>query len=866
MNTGSMTAKKLAYNEEANIGFAGLLRGWMIIFGISILGTSLMAQDADFKKADLLFNLQSFDEAISFYEKSLQKNPGNAKAFAKMGDAYRRTNRMNKAAEAYAKAINTSNYENEVLFEYGLTLKCLGRYSEAMQWFNSYAAAQPIRGSHFAQSCSFAQTQSKAAASYKITKELINSAGADFGPAFYGKSLVYASSRSDIKNSAIVGQQNYANEKVSQLFVANIDRRDRLGKPKLLLEGIQAQTNVGPATFTKNNQKVYYTKNAFVDGVRWLSANQPVLSIHEATVKGKSWEESKPLNFNSGDYAVAFPSISEDGNTLYFASDSPDGFGGFDIYVSYKQNDKWSKPVNLGDEINTPGDEITPFINGNTLYFSSNWHWGMGGYDIFKAVQKNGQWQGVAHLGKDINSTRDDVGFIFDNKKSVGYFSSNRLGGKGDYDIYSAKPTRNAPKPIDDVQPPSKPTADNNSNNNNQPKPSGNGRDQIITIRVVSELGGNPLSNASVDFSACGSQTFTTNAGGQYQFEALAGLNCNVTVSKQGYENKMVNIYTTNADYRTLEVALMPLDKGFAGYVVDATSSQPIENVYVSAVNITNNDELNGISDNQGRYVLGLAPNTAYKITFSKSGFKNAEFAVNTLDGSNKMLLGKQALERSATFVEPGTKAIDDKPLIKPSARGVTEAWAIQIGVFRDPNIAELQKLKVFGNVFREPVGDLMRYKIGTYKSKAEADAMKKRIVSQTGQYQDALITKIINSDVIDQTYIDRDINPNSIDIPGGKNRPGSENDVALPGIVYRIQLGAFSNPASFDKNAYADLGTVIQDQRTLASGQTLTIYLLGEFKTLETANIVKQRVQARGGKNAYVVRYKNGKRVAISD
>jgi hypothetical protein len=828
--------------------------------------TTTHAQDDLMEDANMLYGMQAFDEAIETYKEALKKKPGNVSAFTNIADAYRRTNRMKEAAEWYAKAINTGNSQMEVSFQYGLVLKAQGRYAEAKQWFDSYSNIDKIKGKHFLESCDFAIKQTQGEASFKSYQELINSSNADFGPAFYGKKVIYSSARKDIKNSALAGGANYANEPISQLLIANTSRKGALSKPKLFLDGIQARTDVGPVTFTTDKNTVIFTENNFQDGIRWIGFNGLNLSLNSARVgTDNSWTEVEALPFNSGGYSVAFPSLSPDGNTLYFASDRPDGFGGFDIYVSYKRAGKWSEPENLGDKINTQGDEITPFILGSVLYFSSNWHWGLGGYDIFSAKKRGSTWGSISHLGKDINSTRDDFGFIFNPKERVGYFSSNRLGGKGDLDIYRVEPTKSAPKVIVDVQKPSKPnTAISNPGGNDI---IGKGKDQVISLKVISGDNKLPINNAVIDFADCKADKYTTNFNGVYEFKALAGLNCNVKVTKQGYEEKTINLRTNNQDFRTIEVTLQPLESGFAGFVVDGTSQLPIVNVYIKAVDVSNNQQVNAISNTLGRYVLPLESNKTYKVTLSKSGYKEGSISLNTMDGSNKNILGREGLQRSATYVDPSENiAVNDGPNILPTERGIKEVWAIQIGVFRNPDINQLQKLNDFGNVFREPAGAFQKYKVGSFKTRAEAEEIKKAIVAATGMYKDAILVKAIDKDVINTTLVEDDINPNSIHIPGGNSRPGKpaiKNPVTTttPGVTYKIQLGVYSKPQFFERNKYSDLGS-IQTTTKVVNGKTLTVFLLGNFINKASAETAKAKIKARGLPNPFIVTYRNGKLV----
>ncbi|HMQ08248.1 MAG TPA: SPOR domain-containing protein, partial [Saprospiraceae bacterium] len=140
-------------------------------------------------------------------------------------------------------------------------------------------------------------------------------------------------------------------------------------------------------------------------------------------------------------YSSTFPHLVQNGSMIwmYFSSNRPGGYGGYDIYVSKFDGKTWSEPMNLGPEINTPGNEITPFLLGDEIYFASDYHHGLGGFDIFIALRKNGMWSRPINAGNGVNSPGDDLyPFVASDDEKVIYFTSNRIGGVGNLDIYKA--------------------------------------------------------------------------------------------------------------------------------------------------------------------------------------------------------------------------------------------------------------------------------------------------------------------------------------------------------------------------------------------------------------------------------------------
>jgi outer membrane protein OmpA-like peptidoglycan-associated protein/tetratricopeptide (TPR) repeat protein len=201
--------------------------------------------------------------------------------------------------------------------------------------------------------------------------------------------------------------------------------------------------NQGGCTISIDNKYLYFAMSRFEGG------NQPNCDIYVSQNDNDSWSDIKKIgaNVNHPVYWDSQPTLSADGNTLYFASDRPGGFGGIDIYFT-KRDPKtgiWGVPQNAGKSINTRGDEKTPFIHSDseTLYFSSNGHYGFGGMDIFY-IRKNekGEWAEAENIGYPINTEADDVGFFVSTDSKTGYFFSydeGKMRGKGigKYDLFS---------------------------------------------------------------------------------------------------------------------------------------------------------------------------------------------------------------------------------------------------------------------------------------------------------------------------------------------------------------------------------------------------------------------------------------------
>ena len=267
-----------------------------------------------------------------------------------------------------------------------------------------------------------------------IIKNLdVNSENQDFGTVYYKDKIVFTSSRPSTKFIRRVWNLN--DLPFLDLYSASV-KNSELERVKSFNKDINEKYHEGPASFNEAGNFMAFTRNNY----EGKSHDDIVkLQLYTSKFEDGEWTTAEPMRFNSNEYSVGHPSLTSDGNTMYFASDMPGGYGGVDIYVTTKnEKEEWSDPKNLGNQINTSGNEMFPFIYKNDcLFFASAGHNGMGGLDLFFSKKTDEQFTVLKNIGSPINSNKDDFAFIIDQSAERGYFSSNRDGGKGDDDIYS---------------------------------------------------------------------------------------------------------------------------------------------------------------------------------------------------------------------------------------------------------------------------------------------------------------------------------------------------------------------------------------------------------------------------------------------
>ncbi len=259
----------------------------------------------------------------------------------------------------------------------------------------------------------------------------------EYPAAYLNQQLVFVS------KSARTGKAsaNYKERLNFDLFTAALDANEEVMPPRAALsEELNSTLNEGSLTFTRNGKIVLFTRNNNRGGVQKAGTDGRVrMKIYQARRGKYDWEDIRELPFNDDNYSCIHPSLSVDGQQIFFASDMPGGHGGFDIYVCRRRPDgSWSEPENLGSQVNTERNELFPFITfgGKTLLFASDGHKGLGGLDIF-SVNLNHLEEGVLNLNEPFNSKEDDFAMILNEDGTRGFFASRREGGFGNADIYS---------------------------------------------------------------------------------------------------------------------------------------------------------------------------------------------------------------------------------------------------------------------------------------------------------------------------------------------------------------------------------------------------------------------------------------------
>ncbi len=422
---------------------------------ISIIITLLyfaagFSQERKLEKADEKYNSYSYIDARKIYIAVADKGYASSDLYAKIGDSYYFNAELDQALFWYEKLEdqfpNTMDVKH--LYRYAQVLKSAKRYQESdtiMELFHQLSGNEIDQSAFAMNTQDYLHFIAMQSGKYEIIKLGINSSNSDFAPSFtHQGELVFSSSREYANMTNTVHEWN--NMPFLDLFVATLsDTNTVLPRLKALKGKVNTKFHESSTTFSADGKTVYFTRNNYTKHKRKTdTAGTTLLKLYKARLQGGKWSDIMELPFNSNEYSVAHPALSNDGTQLYFASDMPGGKGLSDLYVvSIYADGTYGVPKNLGDAINTEGRETFPYCSeSGRLYFASDGHVGLGGLDVFVSKSDSIGFSRPYNLGEPINSSADDFTFILNEKDKVGYFASNRsVSGIADDDIYSFKQT-----------------------------------------------------------------------------------------------------------------------------------------------------------------------------------------------------------------------------------------------------------------------------------------------------------------------------------------------------------------------------------------------------------------------------------------
>ena len=473
-----------------------------------------------------------------------------------------------------------------------------------------------------------------------INESTINSPNLEYSPTFYENGIVFIST--DNKTHSKIIDQNQKNFKGVSIQIARRGPEGILTAPELFSKKMTSSYNDGPLCFDAENKTVFYSTNNSKK-VKSKSGKrcQRILMMN---YQNNEWGTPIDLPFNNDEFDNCHPTISIDGNTLYFASNRERGVGGMDLYYVKKEGDSWGTPINLGPEVNTNKNDAFPYIHPNgTLFFASDGREGLGGLDIYYTkMQENEQFSAPQNLGKPYNSEADDFGFIVDIDAKNGYLSSNRTGGNGEDDIYSFTTQNIVAKPVEVIK---ECTIVLFTAEKTDGKEIDNVNIKVANIsdyeigEVISDNAGNIIKLTAVDstniLTSVGDGSaikYTSNAEGRAEVKVKNGKYL-VNLTKNGYQNKEVLINGCE-DRDEMLVLLEKIGDNTIPLVGNLKNNRgnPIANATVTLTDEASGETQTITTDNQGNYKYNVKPDANYKVSVVKDNYLAASTKISTKD------------------------------------------------------------------------------------------------------------------------------------------------------------------------------------------------------------------------------------------
>jgi len=408
-----------------------------VLYTIFIVSFAFLSACSVYKKAEKKFEKGEYNSAIKFYKQAVKKNDHAAESLFYTAEAYRLSNRLEIAAPYYEAAIDSGYQEDKVFYNYALALKSNSDYKNAKKVLENYLpqANNPEikRLAEFQLKNLYNIDDILEDQTFYTVKNLkeINTPAAEYAPFFHDQQLYFTSTRDEDGKIYKATGDNFSDIYKVKSKGANVDTSAIEKLPPIIN---WSDANEGSVAIGSRGRTMVFAR-----GNTGKRKGLNDVNLYITRYRNGQWSEPELMKINDPKAWNSTPAFSADGRTLYFSSTREGGFGGVDLYsATVNSRGQWGNVRNLGEKINTPEDEMFPSTSQDgKLYFSSNGHPGLGKLDIFIAERKGGSIT-ISHLGKPMNSNKDDFS-VFMYSPDRGFFSSDRPGGKGRDDIYTFK-------------------------------------------------------------------------------------------------------------------------------------------------------------------------------------------------------------------------------------------------------------------------------------------------------------------------------------------------------------------------------------------------------------------------------------------
>jgi outer membrane protein OmpA-like peptidoglycan-associated protein len=586
-------------------------KNWLAT-GCLLLACAMAPQAADAQKLKERMatrHATSFDHAkvAAIYEDMHSRGKADAATLRRLAITYRKMGDSRNAELAYTKLMATGEQVPEDILNYADQLRTNGNYPAALEWYGIYRDLRPDdpRAAAYLRDPGMFERLLRDSTSATIRTMPINSSQADLGMSVLGELLLFSSARGE----GAGGTRSYAwdSQPFLNLYSALL-KGETAEEPLVMRNDINSRYHDGTVSYDSLAKRMYYTRNNIHYGV--MSKGQKGnlnLGIYFCDVVvgefgQNEWGVLMPFDHNDADYNYGHPHVSSDGKRLFFVSDRPGGQGGTDIWYCDKLGNQWGAPQNMGPKINTPGNEMYPYLKpDSTFYFASTGHPGLGGMDLFYSRLSRSGPGNVFNLGYPMNTRFNDHSLMLIND-STGFFASDRPGGLGSDDIYGCT-----------IRPPSIFLAG------------------IVIDRDTRE----PIEGATLLMKDEKGQhvkkfQLETEPGGRFKIDVEYHQRYLLIANKNGYFQKELPIITDSDPLTDIVVEMVKYDYAAEGIVMHGETEVPLEGVTVTLMDGNKNVLEELVTDDRGRYAFPLKPESDYRIQVDKEGFFKQSVRIST--------------------------------------------------------------------------------------------------------------------------------------------------------------------------------------------------------------------------------------------
>ena len=413
------------------------MKNLYIALSFVVISITVSAQNKNTKIADKLFARFEYVDAVKEYQKLVENGKADPYVYKQLADANYNMFNSAEAIKWYKKATETQQ-DAETYYRYAQMLKAEGKYDDANKQMRKFAAAAPsdLRAKAFNENPNYIPSLLDKTKLFDVKSSEISSDKSDFGAVLYDNSLYFASARNGARKN-----YGWTEEPFLDIYKADYNTDGTITNASPVTE-LNSKWHDGPITISADGKTAYFASESYKEKQsspkdKKANAKYSQVYLFSATKNGDSWGTPSSLPFNDKSFSNSNPSLSRDGKTLYFSSNRPSSVGGTDIWkVAVNADGTYGEPQNLGNKVNTEGNESFPFIadDNKTLYFASSGKQGFGGLDVYQIDLTNGE---ATNLGKPVNTEKDDFAFTFNESKKIGFLSTNRSGND---DIFIVNP------------------------------------------------------------------------------------------------------------------------------------------------------------------------------------------------------------------------------------------------------------------------------------------------------------------------------------------------------------------------------------------------------------------------------------------